>query len=122
MSIKTLSCFFLMCFAMVNMQFSSHARTNDSLTATPDLSTMTGTPTPETPLYLDYTTFATLTGLVPEIPQPRLAGGTTEAGYQLWAKRQMRIPAAGYFVHGHFVVDGRLQAALLLNSQGQYSL
>src|SRR5258708_10588140 len=122
MSIKTLSCFFLMCFAMVNMQFSSHARTNDSLTATPDLSSLTATPTPDTPVYLDYTTFTTLTGLAPEVPQPRLAGGTTEAGYQLWAKGQMRIPAAGYFVQGDFVGDGRLEAALLFTSKGQYYL
>src|SRR5260221_7411461 len=103
MSMKTLSCFFLMCFVMLNMQSSSHSRTNGSLTATPDQSAMTGTRTPETLHYLDYTTFTTLTNLVPEVPQPRLAGGTTEAGYQLWAEGQMRIPAAGYFAQGDFV-------------------
>ncbi len=70
-------------------------------------------PSVATPGYLDFATFKALTSLVPEVPQPRMLTGLTEVGHVLWAKGQMRVPAAGHFVQGDFARNGNLDAALL---------
>ncbi len=71
------------------------------------------TPSVGPPAYLDFATFKALTTLVPEVPQPRLLPGLTEAGHILWAKGQMRVPAVGHFVQGDFARNGEFYVALL---------
>ncbi len=74
---------------------------------------VTASPSVGTPTYLDFATFKALTALVPEVQQPRLWTGLTEAGHILWAQGQMRVPTAGHFVRGDFARNGELYVALL---------
>jgi len=73
------------------------------------------TPSVGPPAYLDFATFKALTALVPEVPQPRLLPGLTEAGHILWAQGQMRVPAAGHFEQGDFAGNSEYYGALLFD-------
>lgn len=69
--------------------------------------------------YLDFATFKALTTLASEVPQPRMLPGLTEVGHVLWAKGQLRMPAAGHFAQGDFARNGEVDAALLFEGGSQ---
>ena len=65
--------------------------------------------------YLDYADFRALVALAPEIRGAHLVG-TTDAGMDLWAKGQMRVPSITHYVEGDFDSDGAPEAALHFES------
>lgn len=72
--------------------------------------------------HLEYKTFLALTALAPEVQIPRLVGGLTEAGHDLWARGQARIPAEPHFVEADLDRDGKMDAALLFRGGNKHYL
>src|SRR5262249_55640227 len=73
--------------------------------------------------YFDYETFRSLTALVPEMKTPRPVGGTTEAGFQLWAQGQLRLTNPDqYRIEADFDGNGKTDVALPLKSEMGFHL
>jgi len=53
--------------------------------------------------------------LVPELPQARLHSGLAPAGYELWEKGQLRMPAEGLFLTAELRERGKNDRAILLD-------
>lgn len=63
--------------------------------------------------YLDYHTFEALRDLAPEL-SPITFAGLAQAGYELWASEQMRVPVSGNFLREDLNQDGYTECAMLL--------
>lgn len=118
MTLRPLMALFVTCLISLGLQCVSHNKSKRISVAQARAADQPGEPSQarirEPRGYLDYSTFKALAALVPEAPHARLVAGLTDAGYELWSKGQMRLPAANYFLEGDFDGDGRLDSALLL--------
>jgi hypothetical protein len=73
--------------------------------------------------FFDYETFQSLTALVPEVKNPRPVGGMTEAGFERWTKRKMRLTNPDqYRAEGDFQGDGKIETALPFKSEKGFHL
>lgn len=67
--------------------------------------------------YLDFETFQALRGLVPELPEAFLAGGTTMIGHRLWEKGQLAVPVTRNFLKSDLNQDGQPEMAILFKAE-----
>ncbi len=65
--------------------------------------------------YLDFSVYKSMKDLAPELPGARLHSGLAPAGYELWEKGQLRMPAEGFFLTADLGDRGRDDRAILLD-------
>lgn len=65
--------------------------------------------------YLDFSVYKSMKDLAPELPGARLHSGLAPAGYELWEKGQLRMPAEGLFLTADLRDRGRDDRAILLD-------
>jgi len=68
--------------------------------------------------YLTCDQFRQFAALCPEIKDARLAG-LAPAGYELWSKNQLKMPAEGHLFEGDFCKDGKSDSALVIADGAQ---
>lgn len=64
--------------------------------------------------YLDFSVYKALRDLAPEFPGVRLHSGLAPAGYELWERGELRMPAEGYFLRADLRQTGIEDHAILL--------
>ncbi len=64
--------------------------------------------------YLDFSVYKALRDLAPELPEARLHSGLAPAGYELWERGELRMPAEGYFLRADLRQTGMPDHAILL--------
>jgi len=65
--------------------------------------------------YVDFSVYRSMKALAPEIPGARLHSGLAPAGYDLWEKGQLRMPAEGLFLTADLRARGKDDHAILLD-------
>ncbi len=65
--------------------------------------------------YVDFSVYRSMKALAPEIPGARLHSGLAPAGYDLWEKGQLRMPAEGLFLTADLRERGKNDRAILLD-------
>lgn len=65
--------------------------------------------------YLDFSVYKSMKDLAPELPGARLHSSLAPAGYELWEKGQLRMPAEGLFLTADLRERGKNDRAILLD-------